>query len=78
MTWTADASSGTGPVEYRFFLYDAQDNAWTMVRDWSTDRQFTWTPSTSDYGSFLLQVWALYRRKQRGLRRTGEVPIRSS
>ena len=58
VTWTADASSGTGPVEYRFFRYDAQDNAWTMVRDWSTNRQFTWTPSTSDYGSFLLQVWA--------------------
>jgi len=58
VTWTADASSGTGPVEYRFFRYDAQDNAWTMVRDWSTNRQFTWTPSTSDYGSFVLQVWA--------------------
>ena len=58
VTWTADASSGTGPVEYRFLLYSAQENAWTMVRDWSTDRRFTWTPSTSDYGSHLVEVWA--------------------
>ena len=58
VTWTADASSGTGPVEYRFLLYSAQENAWTLVRDWSTDRPFTWTPSTSDYGAHLVQVWA--------------------
>jgi len=58
VTWTADASSGTGPVEYRFLRYGAQDNAWTMVRDWSTARRFTWTPSSGDYGSHLIQVWA--------------------
>jgi hypothetical protein len=58
VTWTADASSGTGPVEYRFIRYSIQDNAWTIAREWSTDRRFTWTPSTSDYGSYWLQVWA--------------------
>ena len=58
ITWTADASSGTGPVEYRFLRYSAEGNSWTIVRDWSTDRRFTWTPSTSDYGAHLVQVWA--------------------
>jgi hypothetical protein len=58
VTWTADASSGTGPVEYRFLHYSAERNSWTIVRDWSTDRRFTWTPSTSDYGAHLVQVWA--------------------
>jgi hypothetical protein len=58
VTWTADASSGTGPVEYRFIRYSAQQGAWTIVRGWSLDPQFTWTPSTADYGSYWLQVWA--------------------
>ena len=58
ITWTADASSGTGPVEYRFLRYSAEGNSWTIVRDWSTDRRFTWTPSTRDYGAHLVQVWA--------------------
>ena len=56
--WTADASSGTGRVEYRFIRYSAQQGAWTIVRDWSLDPQFAWTPSTGDYGSYSLQVWA--------------------
>ena len=77
VTWTADASSGTGPVEYRFIRYSAQQDAWTIVRDWSLDPQFTWTPSTADYGSYSLQVWARTVGSAVAYR-TGGAPTRSS
>jgi hypothetical protein len=58
VTWTADASGGTGPVEYRFFRYDLQQDRWTLVRDWDLDPRFTWRPTAADYGRYSLQVWA--------------------
>ena len=34
VTWTADATSGAGPLEYRFIRYSVSADAWTIVRDW--------------------------------------------
>jgi hypothetical protein len=57
VTWTAAASSGTGPVEYRFLRYDLEHATWTLVRDWNRDPDFRWTPGMDDIGSYAVQVW---------------------
>ena len=58
VTWTAAASSGTGPVEYRFLRYDMQHATWTLERDWSSDPDFRWMPGMENIGSYAVQVWA--------------------
>ena len=58
VTWTAAASSGTGPVEYRFVRYDRQQATWTLVRDWSSDPHYRWMPGMDAIGSYGVQVWA--------------------
>jgi hypothetical protein len=58
VTWTAAASSGTGPVEYRFVRYDLQQLTWTLVRDWSSDPHYRWMPGMDDIGSYAVQAWA--------------------
>ena len=56
-TWTAYASGGAGPLEYKFFRYDVGANTWYVLRDWSTSNQATWTPGTANSGWHSLQVW---------------------
>ena len=58
VTWTAEASSGTGPVEYRFIRYDLQQGTWALVRDWSGDPHYRWMPTLGDVGWYAVQVWA--------------------
>ena len=58
VTWTAAASSGTGPVEYRFIRYDLQQGTWALVRDWSGDSHYRWMPTLGDVGWYAVQVWA--------------------
>jgi chitodextrinase/lysophospholipase L1-like esterase len=56
-TWTAFASGGIGALEYKFLHYDLAANAWTVLRDWSTNNQASWTPGTANSGWHSLQVW---------------------
>jgi hypothetical protein len=56
-TWTAYASGGAGPLEYKFFRYDVGADTWSVLRDWSTSNQATWTPGTANSGWHSLQVW---------------------
>jgi hypothetical protein len=44
VTFTATASGGTGPLQYRWirYLFGA-----TIVQDWSTNNVFVWTPTAS-------------------------------
>jgi len=56
VTWTAAASSTRGPVEYKFLKFNAT-TGWTIVQDFSSVRSYTWTPSWSDLGSHIVQVW---------------------
>ena len=58
MTWTAAASSGTGPVDNRFIRYDLQQGTWALVRDWSGDSHYRWMPTLGDVGWYAVQVWA--------------------
>ncbi len=57
VTWTAHVRGGTGPLEYQFWRLDPATNTWTSVQSYSQANTFTWTPSPTDSGSFLLQVW---------------------
>lgn len=57
VTWTADAVSKRGLVEYRFMLYSAA-SGWTVAQDWAQVSSFTWTPGWNDIGSHYVQVWA--------------------
>ena len=56
-TWTAVASGGVGTLEYKFLRYDMGANAWSVLRDWSTSNQASWTPGVSNSGWHSLQVW---------------------
>lgn len=53
VTWTANASGGTGPYGYKFWINDGA--GWTVGRDWSPSNTFDWTPSVS--GNYVYQVW---------------------
>lgn len=57
ITWTAQATGGTAPLQYRFYLYNNETSTWTIVQDWSASRQYTWTPGAADFGLHVLQVW---------------------
>src|ERR1051325_6541854 len=40
VTFTAAATGGTTPYQYRWWLYDG--TSWQMLRDWTTSASFTW------------------------------------
>jgi len=53
VTFTATASGGTTPYQYRWHVYNG--SSWSLGRDWRTDNAYTWTPSLA--GSYQVQVW---------------------
>jgi hypothetical protein len=57
ITWKAVASGGPGPLHYRFYRFALATNTWTMVQDYGPSNTFTWTPTASDEGSYVLQAW---------------------
>jgi hypothetical protein len=57
ITWTAVAAGGPGPIEYQFWRQNVATNVWTQVQNYSTSNTFTWTPSSSETGTYQLQVW---------------------
>ena len=57
ITWTATAIGGSGPLEYKFFLYSYNAKAWFVLRDWSPANHVTWTPTTAVSGQHALQAW---------------------
>jgi subtilisin family serine protease len=42
VTFTAEATGGTTPRQYRFSVWDGA--AWTVITPWDTSTVFTWTP----------------------------------
>ena len=56
-TWTAFATGGGGPLEYRFVRYDQGANAWSVLQDWSGSNQASWTPGIGNSGWHVVQVW---------------------
>lgn len=57
ITWTAKASGGTAPLEYRFVMLDVTTGTWTAAQEWSPANTYTWTPTRAEFGQHVLQVW---------------------
>lgn len=59
-TYTAAASGGTAPYEYKFWLYDPA-TGWSVEQDYSTSATWTWNqafPFTYDPGTYYVMVYA--------------------
>jgi hypothetical protein len=56
VTWTASVvgSAGAG-LEYRFISLNHATGVWSVIREYGTSNQATWTPSA--VGDFTVQVW---------------------
>jgi hypothetical protein len=54
VTWTATATSGTAPLQYKWLVYDA--NGWAAKTAWTTSNTFAWTP-TSASTEYRVGVW---------------------
>jgi hypothetical protein len=46
ITFTAPASGGLAPLEFRWWLFDGV--SWHVAREWSTSNTFTWAPSAAN------------------------------
>ena len=46
VTFSASASGGQAPYQYRWFVWDGA--AWTGMTGWSTSNTFAWTPATAN------------------------------
>ena len=44
ITFTASASGGTAPYQYKWWLWNG--TAWSIVQDWSASATFVWRPTT--------------------------------
>lgn len=54
ITFTAAASGGTAPYQYRWWVYNGA--SWQMLRDWTTNASYTWTPTTAN-ANYVITVW---------------------
>jgi cell wall-associated protease len=46
ITWTAAATGGIAPLQYRWLVYDG--SAYTVLREWSSATTFVWTPTVAN------------------------------
>ena len=56
VTWTATGTGGNGPLEYKFWLFNAGTASWSVLRDWASSNQVTWTPGANT-GANAVQAW---------------------
>jgi len=54
ITFTASASGGTAPYQYKWWLFDGE--TWTMVRNWSTTATYTWKPTVAG-ANYRIGIW---------------------
>jgi hypothetical protein len=54
ITFTATASGGTSPYQYKWWVLDG--GSWTPMQNWSTSNTWTWTPTSSNGGE-RVAVW---------------------
>lgn len=55
VVFTAQASGGTGPHEYKWWLFDGSN--WTSTGGWSTRNRMNWTAGTKGV-PYRISVWA--------------------
>jgi probable HAF family extracellular repeat protein len=53
ITFTASASGGTAPYQFKWLVADGTSSA--VAQDWGPAASFTWTPSAA--GTYLVAVW---------------------
>jgi hypothetical protein len=58
VTFTGQASGGTGNYEYKFELYNYATSNWTTVQDYSSEASWVWDTTSYTTGSYSLQIWA--------------------
>jgi cell wall-associated protease len=54
ITFTATASGGASPYQYKWWIYDGVD--WIMTQQWATTNRWTWTPSAGN-SAYRVAVW---------------------
>jgi hypothetical protein len=54
ITFTAAASGGTAPYQYRWWSYDGAH--WQIMRDWTTSSSFRWQPTIAN-ADYRISVW---------------------
>lgn len=54
VTWTATATGGVAPLQYKFWAYDPSIG-WSVIQDYGSANTTTWTPLKP--GTYDLQVW---------------------
>ena len=54
-TWTAVASGGRRPLQYKFYRQDK--GTWNTVQQYGDSNTYRWTPSNSDLGVHRVVVW---------------------
>lgn len=54
-TFTATASGGTPPYQYRWFVFDG--GAWHVHQDWSPSNSYTWANPSPPNPSYQIGVW---------------------
>jgi len=52
--WATNASGGTAPYSYKWWLYDG--TSWKMLRDWSTSTSYEWSPTVAN-AAYRVGVW---------------------
>lgn len=57
IVWTATATGGSGPLEYKYWLFSTSTGLWSVLQDWGSSSQATWTPGVANTGQHALQVW---------------------
>jgi hypothetical protein len=54
INFTASTTGGLAPIQFKWWLFNGV--FWTVVKDWSTSNNFTWTPTLK--GNYKIGVWA--------------------
>jgi hypothetical protein len=54
ITFTATATGGTAPYQYKWFL--STNGSWQVAQNWSASSAFAWTPVTAN-SSYVIGVW---------------------
>ncbi len=54
ITFTATASGGNAPYQYKWWLFDG--SSWSIAQNWSTTSTFAWTPASANSG-YKVGVW---------------------
>jgi N-acetylmuramoyl-L-alanine amidase len=54
ITWSASASGGTGPLAYKWWIFDGA--SWNYTTNWTTSSTFAWAPTVAN-PRYAVGVW---------------------